>query len=324
MTSSDKLAVLMPVYNGGENLARSVASCATAGLNQDEYELIVVDNCSEDGAAAALPPFDANGAPIHVFENAANIGRVGNWNRAVEIAIERGFTYITFLFAGDCWMPGTALPELFHLIRDYNGSVAFAPFVVADGDGEFKRCSQRFYVAGEAAVCSPYVFLTRLLESGMFPLGPLQANIYRVDAHRRPLFSTTEPTRTDVEATLDFVLASTSPVVIGSSPFLEWREHAGRFHMSMGTGRTIEDYMETFQLACVRTQLPVNYSRAKARVVLNSLRLMISDAPVRQWPWLLSIIVNCAARTPHRISPFHLLETLWSRFALGKRLLQFG
>jgi glycosyltransferase involved in cell wall biosynthesis len=324
MTVNEKLAVLIPVYNGGDGLARSIQSCVQAQLPSDSYELIVVDNCSTDGAVALLPHCDAGGAPIHVHSNPNNIGRVPNWNRAVDIALERGFQYITFLFAGDCWLPGRALPDLFDLLRESNAAIAFAPFVVAASDGQVKCVSQRFHVVGPSAVLHPRAFLTTLLNSGLFPLGPLQANLYRIDPRRRPLFDPAQPTRTDVEATLAFIESATSPVVVGSEPFLEWREHAGRFHMSMGPARTIQDYMETFQRACLRTALPVNYGRAKARVVLNSLRLMMSDAPVRQWPRLLSLVARCALRTPHRIRLFHFIETLWERFALGRRLLQFG
>jgi glycosyltransferase involved in cell wall biosynthesis len=324
MQGNSRLAVLVPVFNAGDNLLRSINSCAGAGLGPDDYEILVVDNCSTDGATDGLPSFDRMGAPIHLFRNDSNIGRVGNWNRSVDIALEMGFRYITFLFAGDRWLPDSCLPGLLHLMRGYKAAVAFTPFVISRENGLAKRESQRFYVEGSNIVCSSESFLETLLESGLFPLGPLQANIYCIRPDHRPWFDTTEPSRTDVEATLDFVHKSRGPVLIGSKPFFEWREYAGRFHMSMGTGRTIEDYMETFQTACKRVGLPINYGRAKARVVLNSLRLMITDAPVRQWPWLLSVIAGCALRTPYHVSVFHFFGTLWSRYGRGRRLLQFG
>ncbi|MDP9171912.1 MAG: hypothetical protein M3N54_14945, partial [Acidobacteriota bacterium] len=59
-------------------------------------------------------------------------------------------------------------------------------------------------------------------------------------------------------------------------------------------------------------------------VVLNSCRLVWKDAPVSEWPRLLSLIANCSRRTPYRVNPLHFLEALWLRFALGRRLLQFG
>jgi glycosyltransferase involved in cell wall biosynthesis len=283
----------------------------------------VIDNCSTDEAVDKLPPRDANGALLRIFRNSSNIGRVGNWNRSIEIALELGFQYITYLFAGDCWLPDSGLREFLPLFRQYKAAIGFTPFVVSSDDGVTRRESRRFYVDGEVVVCSPASFLETLLESGLFPLGPLQANIYSISQQHRPWFKTTEPTTTDVVATFEFVHQSPSPVIIGSRPFLDWREYAGRFHMSMGPERTIEDYMNIFQMACKRVGLPINYGRAKARVVLNSLRLMVTDAPVRDWPRLLSIIARCAVRTPHRVSILHFFGTLWSRYARGRRLLQF-
>jgi hypothetical protein len=324
MGDNTRLAVLIPVFNGGDNLLRSVTSCAASGLAPEEYEIIVIDNCSTDGAVDTLPTRDTNGALVRVFRNPSNIGRVGNWNRSLEIALESGFQYVTFLFAGDCWLPDSGLREFLALMRAHRAAIGFAPFLVSSNDGVTRRESRRFYVDGNEVVCSPASFLETLLESGLFPLGPIQANIYSISSQHRPWFNPAEPTRTDVEATLEFIHRSQSPVIIGSRPFLDWREYAGRFHLSMGPAQIIEDYMDTFQMASKRVGLPINYGRAKARVVLNSLRLMVTDAPVRHWPRLLSIVARCAVRTPHRVSIFHFFGTLWSRYARGRRLLQFG
>ncbi len=220
------------------------------------------------------------------------------------------------------WIPGNALRDLFRAVRNADATVAFAPFVVAGSNG-VKRPSQRFHVNGAAAVCSSREFVSTLLASGLFPLGPLQANIYRIDAGR-PVFDPAEPTRTDVDSTLRFIIDSGGPVVVGGEPFVEWQDRPDRFHASMGTARTVQDYMATFQLACSSTDRPVNYSLAKARILLNSLRLMISDAPLLQWPSVIAAIARSAFSAPHPVRPRDVLESLWSRFALGRRLLQFG
>jgi hypothetical protein len=323
MNRNNKLAVLMPVYNGGKLLLRSVESLGRGGLGPNRYEVFVVDNDSTDGAVAALPRFTADAAPVNVFHNRSNIGRVANWNRAVDIAIQHGYQYVTFLFAGDCWTD-PELARLFDLVLSYRACMAFSPFVVADATGCRKRISNRFHVRGTAAVLSAGEMVRGLVESGLFPLGPLQANIYRIGQDERPFFDPSLATRTDVDATLDYLLRTDGQVVIGSTPFLEWREHAGRFHMSMGAARTIEDYMETFRRACALSGPPRQAGQAKAQVVLNSLRLMISDAPVREWPRLIRLIRDCSAHTPCEAHFSHFLETLWSRYALGRRLLQFG
>jgi glycosyltransferase involved in cell wall biosynthesis len=324
-SNKNRLAVLMPVFNGGRQLAESLWSCAAAGLRPAEYEIIVVDNCSTDGAASHLPSRDANGAAIQVHHNAENVGRVGNWNRGVGLAARQGFRYITFLFVGDTWIANGALPGLFHLVLEHDAAIGLSPFVISDESGTPRRSSQRFYVSGsEATVTNPRQFLSTLLESGLFPLGPLQANIYRISPDHMLCFDEQLPTRTDVEATLDFIARADRGVAIATKPFLKWREHQGRFHMSMGAGQTIRDYLDTFHSACLRTGLPVNHSRAKARVMLNSARLILHDAPASQWAGLLAELLQYSRRSPYKSNPLYLVETLWLRFALGRRLLEFS
>jgi glycosyltransferase involved in cell wall biosynthesis len=323
--SAEKLAVLVPVYNGGEQLELTLSSCAGAGLAPEQYEIIVVDNCSTDGSVSRIPARDSRGAAVQVHRNASNLGRVGNWNRSVEIAMAQDFRYITFLFVGDSWLPDGSLPQLLHLVRDTHADIGLSPFVICDNNGHSKRSSQRFYITGsEAAVTNPRRFLSTLLESGLFPLGPLQANIYRVSPEHILRFDADLPTRTDVDATLDFINESHGAVVLVSKPFFQWREHEGRFHMSMGAGQTIRDYMDTFHAACARTGIPVNYSRAKTRVMLNSARLIVNDAPFPKWAGLLRDLFRHSRRSPYKSSWFCLFETLWVRFALRRRLLEFS
>ena len=323
--NSSKLAVLMPVFNGGEQLLRSLQSCAGGGLSGFQYEIIIVDNCSTDGAVQNVPVRDANGAAIQTHYNSRNLGRVGNWNRCVEIALEQGFQYITFLFVGDCWLPNGSLPELFRLVRERDAAIGLSPFTIAGENGKPKRSSQRFYVSnGRAAITSPHDFLSTLLESGLFPLGPLQANIYRIGHDHTLCFDETLPTRTDVMSTLDFIQNATGSVAIVSEPFFQLREHSGRFHASMGVRQTIHDYLDTFHAACDITGISVDYGRAKARVMLNSARLILHDAPYAQWGSLAVELLRQSRRSPYKAGMYYVLETLWLRFALRRRLLEFS
>jgi glycosyltransferase involved in cell wall biosynthesis len=319
---SQKLAVLMPVFNGGQSLLSSLNSCAQAGLPGTQYEIIIVDNCSTDGATTSLPRLDAAGATIQVHRNSSNIGRVGNWNRSIEIAAGQGFRYLTFLFAGDEWLPNGSLPGLYYLIRQYDASVGFSPFIIADENGAEKRSSQRFYTSAPGILTSFERFLRPLLASGLFPLGPIQANIYCISANHRVVFDEDSPTATDVRATLEFITQSRTNVAVVSKPFLKWREHPHRFHASMGPTQTMRDYFETFHLACEKTALPVDYSRAKTRVILNCARLIATETPVRKWPELMLDLLRFSRQSPYTANPLYLAEDVWQRFALGRHLLE--
>jgi glycosyltransferase involved in cell wall biosynthesis len=320
--NGQKLAVLIPVYNGGERLLASLRSCAMSGMPATEYEIVVVDNCSTDGAADHLPALDANGAVVRVYRSSSNIGRVANWNRCLEIALAGGFEYVAFLFAGDEWISGNGLADLFHLMLDNGASIGFSPFLIADDEGRVKRASQRFYTStGGTALTSSRRFMQILISSGLFPLGPIQANIYRITREPNLRFNESLPTVTDVRATLDFIRNSERNIVISPTPFLKWREHKGRFHATMGVAQTMRDYFETFHAACESTGIPVDYGRAKARLMLNCARLIAREGRFVEWPQLLLELLRNAARSPYRSSVLHMFEVLWLRFALRRRLL---
>ena len=44
------LTIAIPNYNGGENLKRAIISCQNIRIPIQEYEIIVVDNCSTDNS----------------------------------------------------------------------------------------------------------------------------------------------------------------------------------------------------------------------------------------------------------------------------------
>ncbi len=98
---SRKIAILIPTYNGGALLQETVDSGAAAGMPADSYEVLVSDNSSDDGSAERLAAHDRQGAPVHVRKNERNLGRVENWNRAIDYAEELGFGFAIFLMVGD-------------------------------------------------------------------------------------------------------------------------------------------------------------------------------------------------------------------------------
>ena len=45
-----RLTIAIPNYNGGKNLKRAIISCQNITIPIQEYEIIVVDNCSTDNS----------------------------------------------------------------------------------------------------------------------------------------------------------------------------------------------------------------------------------------------------------------------------------
>jgi glycosyltransferase involved in cell wall biosynthesis len=99
-TMSPKVSVCIPVRNGGDFLPLAVDSVLQQSF--DDYELIIVDNCSTDRTVKWIEERLSAAPRIRFYKNATNIGLVGNFNAC--LAHAKG-EYIKFLCADDLLLP---------------------------------------------------------------------------------------------------------------------------------------------------------------------------------------------------------------------------
>ena len=95
-----KVSVCIPVRNGGDFLPLAVDSVLQQSF--DDFELIIVDNCSTDGTVKWVEDKLSISPKIHFYKNATNIGLVGNFNAC--LAYAKG-EYVKFLCADDLLLP---------------------------------------------------------------------------------------------------------------------------------------------------------------------------------------------------------------------------
>lgn len=99
-----KISICIPTYNRADLLKRALISVSKQTVKP--YEVVVVDNCSEDDTEAVVKKFK----DVIYYRNERNLGFVGNWNRCIELA--KG-EFITILHSDDLispewcqsWMP---------------------------------------------------------------------------------------------------------------------------------------------------------------------------------------------------------------------------
>jgi glycosyltransferase involved in cell wall biosynthesis len=106
------VSVLIPTFNYGRFLPEAIESV----LAQDfqDFELLIVDDCSTDNTSEVVRPFCARDPRVHFTFNASNLGMVSNWNQC--LAKARG-EYIKFLFGDDKLIHRQALSKLLALLR---------------------------------------------------------------------------------------------------------------------------------------------------------------------------------------------------------------
>jgi glycosyltransferase involved in cell wall biosynthesis len=294
-----KIAILVPSFNGGSLLRETVMSAARAGLPPESYEVLVSDNASTDGSAAGLPGQDTRGAPIHVRRNPSNLGRVANWNCALAMAEEMGFSHAFFLMAGDV-LTGRALVDLKDRMVRRGALLGIASCKIADETLRPVRMARRICWRGDPEAGLPADrFLAQSLAQGAMLFAPLGANLYRIDAGTRLRFDPTDETHTDHLATALFVRESGAPIVYLDRPVSIWRRRPGRFHSSMPVAERLAGDLRIIEYACRASRVTPDYPRIRASLLLrgtvfcrgNVLRAWhlardVSGRRPMSWSWL--------------------------------------
>jgi glycosyltransferase involved in cell wall biosynthesis len=127
--AAPQVSVCIPTYNYGHFLGAAIESV----LDQDfgEFELVVVDNASDDDTAAVVERYRDPRLRFH--RNDRNIGLFGNFARCLEVSTA---PFVKFLAADD-WLHPAYLREAVALMQRHpSAAIVSGPgfFVDADGD----------------------------------------------------------------------------------------------------------------------------------------------------------------------------------------------
>lgn len=77
------LTIGIPTYNSGSQLNEVLTSVNLLGLDQSEYEILIVDNCSTDNTEEVVALATERFKNIRYIRNETNIGRIPNWNKVI-------------------------------------------------------------------------------------------------------------------------------------------------------------------------------------------------------------------------------------------------
>jgi len=80
--TAPRVSVCIPTYNGAEYIREAVAS--VLDQTRDDFELLIVDDCSTDTTEAVVRSIDD--PRIKHFKNSERLGLVGNWNRCFDLS----------------------------------------------------------------------------------------------------------------------------------------------------------------------------------------------------------------------------------------------
>lgn len=118
--------ILIPTFNAEQFLERTILSA----INQTKkVHIVVVDNCSTDDTIKIAQKYD-----VEIVQNSLNLGRIGNWNRCIDIAQEKKASFFKLLFAGDI-LKENAFEEYEKVFENNNIGLITSKYEIVERDG---------------------------------------------------------------------------------------------------------------------------------------------------------------------------------------------
>jgi glycosyltransferase involved in cell wall biosynthesis len=106
-----KVSVCMPVFQGAAFLSDAIES--VLGQDFQDFELVIIDDCSGDGTDVIVQGYASRDPRIVFKVNEYNLGMVANWNNCLETA--RG-CYVKFLFQDDIFTSPECLGKMVNVL----------------------------------------------------------------------------------------------------------------------------------------------------------------------------------------------------------------
>lgn len=164
-----KLSILIPNYNGGKKLERAIESCKNIDLDNEDFEIRVLDNRSTDNSVEIVRDLQEDFDNLELEENPENFGRIGNWNRCIEQAQGE---HMVFLFVNEQIAPENNISNVIEELdnRDLpfckSGNIALSKTPANDIKDDFDVESVRKRLRKD------------IIADGTFSFGPLQTYVF--------------------------------------------------------------------------------------------------------------------------------------------------
>lgn len=134
-----RLSVIIPVYNAGRYIGKCLESLYRQGLVETDFEVILVDDGSQDDSLLRMKNF----AALH-----SNIQVISQKNQGVSAARNNGLkraegTYVYFMDADD-YLVDAALGQLLTVAETNQLEVVRGELIEVDPEDRFLRASLRF------------------------------------------------------------------------------------------------------------------------------------------------------------------------------------
>jgi len=262
-----KLTVAVPNYNGGENLQRAIESCQRITLPTNEFEILIVDNCSTDDSTTTVNELKNKFSNLKLIQNNDNVGRIQNWNICIDNAKGK---FLIFLFSNDLINETNDISNCIEILdKDEKISIGYSSLLKKDVDRTYIKKS----FSEEIIECKSKCFSKECLTRGLLPFGPIQSIIYRVEDIQKDKnrFRLDMPINAD-EIFTYIEACKRELIMFNPNPQIIWDLTQTRFHSKMKAEDEYKEHSETVKVISGIIGIDINYGLVSTYRAINLLK----------------------------------------------------
>ena len=262
-----KLTIAVPTFNGGKNLERAIRSCKNIQLSSEDYEILIVDNCSTDNSISNLNKLKDQFENLVLIKNQKNVGRIQNWNVCISNAKGK---FLIFLFSNDAINEESNIHECIeYLDSDESISIGFSSLLKK----EIERSYLKKSFSTDIIQCKSECFAKECLKRGLLPFGPIQSILYRTEDIKKDKnqFLENMPINADEIFTYKEAIKR-KKILFTPKPQITWDLTQGRFHGQMKIQDEFEEHSETIKIISKLTGIDVDHGLISTYRAINLLK----------------------------------------------------
>ena len=130
MQDTELVSIITPMYNARETIESTIAS--VQAQTYKNWEMIIVDDCSNDGSAAYVEQCASKDERIRLIRHDHNCGIAETRNTAMQHARGR---YVAFLDSDDLWLP-QKLEKQISFMKEHDASFSHTACEVVNESGQ--------------------------------------------------------------------------------------------------------------------------------------------------------------------------------------------
>lgn len=267
-----KISICIPVFNGAAYVVHAIES-AMRQTYQD-FELVVVDNCSTDSTLAIIQEMSANlGGKLRLYKNDSNLGLAGNLNKCLEYA---NGEYIKLLLVDDLLLPDCL--TLMAKVLDQRSSVALVCGKRLIIDDRSNVIAEKSY-SPLGGIFPGAIATSRCLYEGNFIGEPTAVMFRKVDLKNG--FSADFPQLMDMAVW--FQLLERGDLFNITGPVCAIRVHEAQMTTgNVKSGRLVDDNVRLFEEFSKKSYIKATLSMVLKHRVLMTHRVWVSRKAVSE------------------------------------------